>query len=141
MTRVYWDAMLFVYLLDGNPVYEADVKRLANQIEARGDRLCTSVFTVGEVLTGPHKNRRPEAAARARDFFRCGVVELLPLTFETAERYAQVRAAFGVKQADGVHLATASVAEVDLFITNDHQLLKLRVPGIKFMSGLDGRIT
>ena len=38
------------------------------------------------------------------------------------------------------HLATASVAQVDLYITNDAGLEKLLVDGIKFIAGLDGTI-
>lgn len=132
--------MLFVYMLEGNPAFEGQIRRLGEQLSARGDRLCTSLFTVGEVLTGPYKKRLAKAADKINQYFRSGAVELLPYTLDTSERYAQFRAAFSVKQADAIHLATASVAGVDLFVTNDQQLLKLHVPGVRFMMGLDGRI-
>jgi predicted nucleic acid-binding protein len=43
-----------------------------------------------------------------------------------------------VSQADAIHLATAAVSGVDLFLTNDSLFWKLVVPGIKFMIDLDG---
>ena len=55
MSRVYWDSMLFIYLLEANPVYGTQVRRMHEGMLRRGDTLCTSVFTVGEVLTGPRK--------------------------------------------------------------------------------------
>jgi len=38
------------------------------------------------------------------------------------------------------NVASAATAGVDLFVTNDPALRKLRIPGIRFMAGLDGKI-
>jgi hypothetical protein len=46
-----------------------------------------------------------------------------------------------VSQADGIHLASAAAAGVDLFITNDDKLRKLRIPGIRFFADLDGKLS
>jgi hypothetical protein len=45
--------MLFIYLLEANPEYGLRVQRMYKEMVRRGDILCTSVFAVGEVLTGP----------------------------------------------------------------------------------------
>jgi len=53
------------------------------------------------------------------------------------ERYGRIRGAFRVTPADAIHLASASQAGVDLFLTNDRELSDLVIPGIHFIAGLD----
>ena len=132
--------MIFIYLLEEHPQFSSKVERLQKQIEARGHRLVTSVFTVGEVLTGPRRLGAIEVVATIKSYFHSGRVELLPFDFEAADRYSILRSSVKLKPADGIHLATAAVAGVDAFVTNDHDLQKLQIPGISFMVGLDGRI-
>ena len=64
----------------------------------------------------------------------------MPFTEATADRYSIIRAANRVSQADGIHLATAAEAGVDVFFTNDGDLRKLSIPGIKFFADLDGKV-
>lgn len=138
MSRVYWDSMLFIYLLEGNPEFAPHVKSILSEMKRRGDALCTSVFTLGEVLTGPRKYGHPDDVNRTRQFFlNSGRVELLPFSATTSDRYSVVRAATTVASADAIHLATASEYGVELFITHDRKLHKLSIPGIHFITGLD----
>ena len=97
----------------------------------------TSAFTLGELMVGPNKQAALEIARQIRDYFRTSSVELLSFTADTAERYAQVRAAHRVSPADAIHLASAACAGVDLFLTNDRRLRGLVVPRIHFMAGMD----
>jgi predicted nucleic acid-binding protein len=76
-----------------------------------------------------------------RQFFLSGrQVELLPFTAEVADRYSSVRATTPASPADAIHLACAALAGVDLFITHDKKLHRLAIPGIQFITGLDGRL-
>lgn len=138
MSRVYWDSMLFIYLIEGNPDYAPRVRSIYRAMEKRGDQLCTSVFTLGEVLTGPRKLGATDVVNKIRDFFLQGSkVELIPFTLTTADRYSEIRAGTGAKSADAIHLATAAVYGVELFLTHDKSLHKLAIPGIHFIAGLD----
>jgi predicted nucleic acid-binding protein len=103
----------------------------------RQDTLCTSVFTVGEILTGVYKKETPGLIAGIREFFRPPQVELLQFTAATADRYAQIRSSHRVSPADAIHLATAAEAAVDLFLTNDHALSGLVIHGIQFIGAMD----
>jgi predicted nucleic acid-binding protein len=137
MSRVYWDAMIFVYLIEGHPAYAPRVRAIYEEMVRRGDLLCTSVFTLGEVLTGPRKVGALEVVDRTRDFFlRSGRVELLPFAVATADRFSVIRSSANVKAADAIHLACAAESGVELFITHDKSLQKLSVPGIHFITGL-----
>ena len=140
MSRVYWDTTLFIYLIEATPGYFKRVRLIHDQILKRGDELCTSVFTFGEVLTGMRKRNDQVGMKALREFMLSDEVTILPFTVEVADRYSSIRAGSRVSQADGIHLASASEAGIDLFFTNDDHLRKQNVPGIKFFADLDGKI-
>jgi len=140
VSRVYWDTMLFIYLLEAKPDYSKKVKRIHQAMLQRGDILCTSVFTLGEVLTGLRKQKDEAGIRGVKEFMLSDEVEILQFDLEAADRYSMIRAEARVSQADGIHLATAAAAGVDLFITNDDKLRKLEIPGIRFFADLDGKL-
>jgi len=135
---VYWDTMMFIYLLEGEPVFTPKVERFQRQIEHRGDTLVTSVFTLGELLTGPRRTGDINGVAAIRTYFASGRVAILPFDSVTADRYSVIRSTCKVSQPDGIHLASAAVAGANAFVTNDKALRKLVIPGIGFMMDLDG---
>lgn len=137
MSRIYWDTMLFIYWIEDHQEYAARVEELHQKMMARGDTLCTSTFTAGEVLAGPYKRGATEQAVQIRDFFRAPNVEMLPFTIGTADHYSRIRGTQPVSPADAVHLATAAEAKVNLFLTHDHRLTNLTIPGIDFIGGID----
>ena len=137
MSRIYWDTMLFVYFIEKHPEHTSRVREILAGMDRRKDSLCTSIFTVGEVLTGPYKKGAFELASKVRESIRPPMVELLPFDTGTAERYARIRAENRVSPADAIHLASAAHAGVDLFLTNDRRLPKLVIPGIDFIAGMD----
>ena len=53
MNRIYWDTMLFAYILEGNAVFGKATRQAYEAFLQRGDMICTSVFTLGEVLVRP----------------------------------------------------------------------------------------
>lgn len=132
--------MLFVYLLEGNPIFGPMVRGILQEMTERNNIFCTSVFSIGEVLCGPRKTGSQSGADRVKQFFVSGSVEVLPFTLETADRFSMIRTTTRVHPPDAIHLATAATAGADLFLTNDQDLLPLRIPGIKFIAGLDGRV-
>jgi predicted nucleic acid-binding protein len=137
VSRIYWDSMLFVYWLEDHPKYATRMNQINTKMAVRGDTLCTSVFTVGEVLTGFHMRNATDAASLIREAFRSPQIELLSFTVDTAERYAKIRAGNRVSPADAIHLASAAQSGIDLFLTNDHRLQRLAIPGIQFIAGMD----
>jgi predicted nucleic acid-binding protein len=137
VSLIYWDTMLFVYFIEASPQYGERVKGIWAAMQGRGDTLCSSVFTVGEALTGSYKRGTPEAAAQVREFLQPPRVELIPFTMDVADRYAQIRARNRVSPPDAIHLASAAQAGVDLFLTNDNRLHGLVIRGIDFIAGID----
>ena len=140
MSRIYWDTMLFVYVLEGNPVFGQRTREAYEAFVRRGDTICTSVFTLGEILVRPKMVKDDAAYRSIRNFMRGGEIELLPFTAETAEQYSAVRAQTKLKAADAIHAASAILAKVQLFVTNDLDLRKQEIPDLPFITGLDGKI-
>lgn len=53
MSRIYGDAMLFVYRLEGHPRYAASIASVLERMTGRQDMLLTSVFPLAGLLVGP----------------------------------------------------------------------------------------
>lgn len=137
MTRVYWDTMLFVYWLEGQGVLAARVSAIRSSMANRGDRLCASNLTLCEMLAFPVKRHDRAGAEQLQTFFASHALEVLPFPVQAAPRFAAIRAEYGLAPPDALHLAIAATAGVDLFLTNDHRLHRLKIPGIDFIAGLD----
>jgi uncharacterized protein len=137
MSVVYWDTMLFAYLFEGHPEFKSRVAQIARRMQERGDTLCTTVFTVGEVLAGPSRTHRWDEVSRVRDLFRSPDLRLLDFKLSTAEIFAEIRGKAGINSGDAIHLASAAEARVDLFLTHDKRLARKTIPGIQFIATLD----
>ena len=137
MSRIYWDTMLFIYWIEEHPTYLDRIERILKRMKTRGDQLCSSAFGFGEVMVGAKQRNDRHLADAIRTAMRPPQVELLPFDAAAAESYAEIRARHRTKPADSIHLACAAARGVDLFLTNDVELTKLDVPGIKFISSLD----
>jgi predicted nucleic acid-binding protein len=137
MSRVYWDSMLFIYWIEDHPKYAPRLARILEKMRERDDTLCTSTFTVGEVLSGAYKRNDSILVARIRELFADPEIETMPFTTATADTYASIRARLGLSPADAIHLASAAEASTDVFLTNDNALVGKRVPGIQFVAKID----
>jgi predicted nucleic acid-binding protein len=137
MSRIYWDTMLFVYWMEDHPQYRRRVREIHRAMEERGDTLCASSFALGELLVKPNKLKETDLSRSIRDFFQSSEVEVLSFDMESAENFARIRAEYDVSPADAIHLACAASARVELFLTNDRRLSRLKIPGIHFIAGLD----
>ena len=76
-------------------------------------------------------------AGQVSKAFHSPGIELISFRPETADHFARIRAHHKVSPADAIHLASACEAGVDLFLTNDHRLQNLILPGIHFIAGMD----
>ena len=137
MSRIYWDSMLFIYWIEDHPRYARRISHILDRINERGDALCTSTFTLAEVLTGPYKRGDERLATQIREVFNGPAIEMLPFTSETADVYARIRARFEFSPADAIHLASAAESKIDVFLTNDDALVGKGVPGIQFVARID----
>jgi predicted nucleic acid-binding protein len=134
MSRIFWDSMLFIYLLEGHPEFAPHVRKKLERSHDRGDMLLTSYLALGEVMAG--SKGRPEEAE-----WLSATLSEMGFSFVSFDRtcpitFARLRRETRLKAPDAIHLACAAAAGVDMYLTGDAQLLKrgLHVPGIQFIA-------
>lgn len=134
MSRIFWDAMLIIYLLEDHPIFGKRAEALAARARRRGDALFTSYLTLGEVLAGLGRSPNPKKTAAVRESLDEMGFTYLPFDDGAVIPFSKLRADHKLKIADSIHLACAASAGIDLFLTGDKQLTKLDVPGIQFIA-------
>jgi uncharacterized protein len=132
MSKIYWDTMLFIYLLEGNRQYGPAVRSIYERMEVRGDVLCTSYLSLGEILAGA-----PQSPQDVRDGLAAMNVQFLAFDAAAVDTFASLRAVQKLATADSIHLACAAAEGIDLFLTGDRQLTKQIVPGVHFISSIE----
>ena len=137
MSLVFWDTMLFVYLMEEHPERTPRIREIRANMLARGDRLCTSPVSLAEILAGPYAQGDESTAARYKAALRPPTVDILDFTTPVADQYARLRLNRGITRPDALQLACAAANRVDLFLTHDSRLQGQVVPGIQFIAGLD----
>ena len=140
MSRIFWDTMLFVYLLEDHPAFSERVRALLSRAHRRRDGLCTSYLALGEIMAGLEKAGKAEAAGSARDALIEMGFSFLPFDSEAVLPFSRLRGQDGIKAPDAIHLACAAGAGIDLFLTGDKRLVKLDVPGIQFIADFNSSI-
>jgi predicted nucleic acid-binding protein len=56
------------------------------------------------------------------EYFAGAVAAIVPLSRQVVDRATAIRAQYGFKTPDALHLAAAVEAPCDVFLTNDHRL-------------------
>jgi predicted nucleic acid-binding protein len=125
--------MLFIYLLEGHPAYSARTTHLLKRSYERGDSLFTSYLALGEIMAGAAKSPNPAKTLAARQTLDEMGFSYLSFGEGAVGTFTRLRSQNRLKIADSIHLACASSAGMDLFLTGDQQLSGLHVPGIQFV--------
>lgn len=141
MSRIYWDSMLFIYWVEGNPQFGKKVDAIWSRMQERNDQLITAALTFGEVLAGAYRRgANQERVQKVRAELEIAVSNVIPFTSENADLFGRIRGSLRVSSADAIHLACAASAGTDLFLTNDKNLVGRVIPGIQFIAGVDSNI-
>jgi len=129
--------MLFIYLLEKNPLYFKTVQRVLERSFERDDQLFTSYLTVGEVMAGAASSPVPRRADEIRSLIDEMGFSYLPFVERSVAPFAHLRMVHRVKPADAMNLACAAAAGIDLFLTGDKNLYKVHVPGVSFICNFE----
>ena len=140
MSRIYWDTMLFIYLVEEHPIYYHRVQELLDRSFRRKDLLFTSYFALGEILAGVEKSPKPQKASVIRQTIEEMDFSFLPFDAGAVSPFSRLRAKEHIKAPDAIQLACAASTGIDLFLTGDKQLMKLDVPGIQFIADFNSPI-
>ena len=103
MGLIYLDACLVIYEVEMHPQFQAQFRRAMAQ--ARGASYAISPLVKCECLVAPYKRSDPALLRRFESFF--AQLILLPLLEADFVQAAQLRARFGLRTPDALHLACA----------------------------------
>ena len=121
MTETYLDACCIIDLNEGAPDWRAAIATRLAALPASGG-LVTSRISRLECRSKPMRTR--DAALLGRydaTFAAARVVDVTPAIIEHA---TELRARYGFRTPDAIHLATAIEANVDVFLTGDASLAR-----------------
>ena len=112
------------------------------RVKDRGDTICTSAFTLSELLAAPYSHGSTAVAALIEETFSGSFGELIAFDANIARVFAQIRATHAVSIIDAIHLASASGTNVNMFLTTDANLRQIArmTPGIDFVAGLESEM-
>ena len=66
MSRIFWDSMLAIYLLEDHPQFAPRVLEILERSMKRNDLLFTSYVALGEILAGAAKSPKPEKTKQVK---------------------------------------------------------------------------
>ncbi len=115
--------MIFIYAFEHNEEYKTTIRSLLQRLEEGVYFGIISTLTIAECLTKPKKDANLAQVARYTAFFRhFPHLSIIPLTFEIAEKTAELRSRMSIRTPDAIQLATAWHEHCDYFITNDKDM-------------------
>lgn len=125
MAEVYLDTTCFIHLLEGDPPVRNAVEAHLRALPAT-DGVVTSRLTRLECRVKPLREADHSLLARYAAALAPPNVRLLDLSEAVVERATELRARYGFRTPDALHLASAIESGAASFITGDARLAKCR---------------
>lgn len=117
--RLYLDAAPVIYAVEQvAPFFLVVDARLSTVGVVR----VASDLTRLECRVKPLREGKTDLLRDYDDFFAGIVAEIVALSREVMDHATEIRARYGFKTPDAVHLAAAVAAKCEVFLTNDHRL-------------------
>ena len=124
MSLTYLDACTIIYLVEGTlSVQQTFTTRLSTH---QPSGLTTSRLSRLECRVGPLKNSDASLLSTYEAFFSAAGLTIIELTANIIERATTLRAVYGFRTPDALHLASAVEVNADVFITGDGKLTRCK---------------
>ena len=128
--KVFIDTAPFIYLIEkneGNPQYYNKVRKFLNDGYNNDVDFVSSVITTEEYLVFPYRIQSQEYIDIFEKLITALEIEMVVIDERIAKKAAQIRAEYqSFKAMDALQLAVASLADCNLFLTNDKQLKQFK---------------
>jgi predicted nucleic acid-binding protein len=121
--KIALDTNLFIYVFEQHPEFGEKAKAVLKQIEDGFVKAIASSVSLAEILVKPIREGNLTLEKQYKLLFsHFPNLTILPIDNMVAERAAYLRGKYNIKTPDALIVATALVANADLFITNDQRL-------------------
>jgi predicted nucleic acid-binding protein len=120
------DTTVFIYHLEANPRYLPLTQLVLNGVQAGQWQAVISTVTLMELTVHPWRMNRPDVA-REHEAILANFpnLQLADVTREVSRKAAQLRAAYNIRPADALQIATTLVQRATVWVSNDKTLRRL----------------
>jgi len=125
MSFIYADSCIFIYLIEGNFSQKRKVKKRLALSDSKPNVIGFSDLSRMECLIHPVRTGNILLQNAYERLFNGQYLRYIPISSEIFERATELRASFGVKTPDALHIAAAEIGRCDIFLTNDYRLEKV----------------
>lgn len=134
MRRVYLDASCIIYLIESaSPFHEKVVSRLDRYSSDPEASLMTSRLSRLECRTRPLRDGDSRLLAIYDGFFSADRLTLGEVDAAVIERATALRARYGFRTPDAIHLATAIEGRAELVLTGDATLRRCNEVAVELL--------
>lgn len=126
-SKIFLDTSPLIYWIEDHPSYVPVIEPIFHSIHQGRNAAISSFLTLLEILVRPMQLKRRDLVFKYKEFIlHDSNLTLVNLEAEACESAAFLKAKYGLKTPDAVQLGIAHAQKADLFLTNDHQLKKIR---------------
>lgn len=123
--KVYLDANIFIYFLEGLPPFKEVVKKIFQAIENSEVHAVTSELSLAEVLVKPFSDKNDFLVREYGELLVSKTsFDVLPIRRNILIEAAKIRSKNGYKLPDAIHMTTALTEKCVFFLTNDKRFGK-----------------
>ena len=116
--RLYLDANVFIYAMEGFRPYDEIISGLFEAIQDRAVHAVTSELTLAELLVVPFRENRPDIVAKYEQMLtQQPSLAVAPVTRSVLYESAGLERVWELDYPTAIHAATASAQSCDFFLT------------------------
>ncbi len=121
--HVYLDSAPIIYLIENISPYSAS---LASYLAKPNTEQFCSHLTRLECRVKPLRDNEPALLTAFDRYFTEIISAVIPISQQVIDEATQLRAKYGFRTPDAIHLAAAIVSGCDRFLTNDYRLAQCK---------------
>jgi len=125
--KIAIDTNLFIYVFEQSQKFGEISKKILGHVEEGRFLAVASAITLAEILVKPIREGNSSLAKQYKLLFtHFPNLSIVPVDNYVAEQAAYLRGMYRIKTSDALIVASAIMAEAELFITNDERLGQIK---------------
>lgn len=126
VVNLYMDTSPFIYYTEKRIEFIEKMRAVFLYQERHQMNVLTSVITVSECMTKPIKEKDAQLIKLYEHLFEeTSGIDLIDVSFAISRKSADLRAQYGLRTPDALHIATAIISGCQAFLTNDIALKRI----------------
>lgn len=125
--RIYLDTSLYIYFFENNQEFANKVEQIFLLSTKKHISIVASTLLLTELLVAPLREQNEILIELYKNLqAMIPTIVYTDLNYQIGVEAANIRAKYNIGVPDAIHLATAKVKQVDVFITPDRNLRKIK---------------